>query len=99
MSTPVVIEPARVTSCLRRALGPGKVRVRAITRHAVRVSVARSAALTGATEQLLASAADALRAGGYRVTASPRGVYQASSGFIPTLVVGVQMWEEDAGHE
>lgn len=94
-----IIEPAQVGSRLRRAVGPGKLRVRAITRHAVRVSVALSAARTGASQELLRQAAEALRASGYRVTESTHGVFQASSGFIPTLVVGYQLWEEDAGHE
>lgn len=102
MSAPAsrpLIEPSAVTSRLRRALGPGKVRVRAISRHAVRVSVAHSAAITGQSQALLTQAAEALRAGGFRVTESAHGVYQATSGYIPTLVVGYQLWEEDAANE
>ncbi len=100
MSTPArqVIDPKAVTACLRRAVGPGKLRVRAVTRHAVRVFVGRSAALTGGSEELLTRAADALAAADYRVTRSDTGVYQASSGYIPTLVVGWQLWE-DSEHD
>lgn len=90
-----LVEPGRVASRLRRAFGAGRLQVRAVSRHAVRVSLTRSAWLTGASGAgtLLEEAQEALRGWGYRVRRSDDGIYQAGN-FVPTLVVGYLDWED-----